>query len=208
MSAARRHLVVMVKEPVAGRVKTRLARQVGAVRALGFYRATMRAVIARLAGDDRWTTWLAVAPAHAVASRAWSPRLRRIPQARGDLGRRMQRLMDGLPPGPAVIVGSDIPGIRRSHIAQAFRCLGQADAVFGKAPDGGYWLTGLKRFPHTPRAYAGVRWSTPQALADTLANLTGLELAFAARLADVDDAAGLQACAAWAGRRVLPAATN
>ena len=64
-----RRLVIMVKDPVAGRVKTRLARDIGAVHAARFYRHTLAAVTARLAADPRWLTELSVAPAKATASR-------------------------------------------------------------------------------------------------------------------------------------------
>ena len=99
---------------------------------------------------------------------------------------RMRRLFSLLPPGPAIIVGSDIPAIEAEHIAQAFKLLGRNDAVFGPAADGGYWLIGLKRTPKALAPFAGVRWSSPHALADTLANLKGKRVAFAATLRDVD----------------------
>src|SRR3546814_16124850 len=83
----------------------------------------------------------------------------------------MDRVMRVLPPGPAVIIGTDIPDIRPRHAAAAFRALGRHDAVFGPAADGGYWLVGLRRRPTIPRAFDGVRWSTEHALADTRANL-------------------------------------
>jgi hypothetical protein len=94
-------------------------------------------------------------------------------------------------------VGSDIPGVRAADVAAAFRALdGRADAVFGPAEDGGYWLVGLG--PRRPRdPFRGVRWSGPHALADTLANCRGRRVALLRRLRDVDDAADL---AAWAGR--------
>jgi glycosyltransferase A (GT-A) superfamily protein (DUF2064 family) len=101
----------------------------------------------------------------------------------------MQRIMDELPPGPVVIIGSDIPGISAEHIAAAFRLLGRHDAVFGPAEDGGYWLVGLRRRPKVPRAFADVRWSGPHALADTLRNLRAFSVGFVERLADVDDEA-------------------
>lgn len=98
----------------------------------------------------------------------------------------MQRLFQRLPPGPAIIVGGDIPAIRVAHVAHAFRLLGKSDAVFGRAPDGGYWLVGLRRSPRVLAPFAGVRWSGPHALADTLRNLEGRHIAFAATLSDVD----------------------
>jgi glycosyltransferase A (GT-A) superfamily protein (DUF2064 family) len=121
----------------------------------------------------------------------------------------MQRIFDRLPPGPALIVGTDVPGITPSHIAHAFHLLGRHDAVFGPAADGGYWLVGLKRRPRVLRIFAGVRWSSPHALADTLANLRGRwSVAFIATLNDVDDVNGLAANAARFGRRVLPSAAE
>jgi len=57
----------------------------------------------------------------------------------------MQRLFERLPPGPVIIIGSDIPAIRAGHIAEAFKLIGRGDAVFGNATDGGYWLVGLRR---------------------------------------------------------------
>jgi glycosyltransferase A (GT-A) superfamily protein (DUF2064 family) len=103
-----------------------------------------------------------------------------------------------------VIIGTDIPGITPAHIAQAFRLLGRHDAVFGPADDGGYWLVGLKRRPRLPHPFTSVRWSSPHALADTLANLEGTTVAFVATLSDVDDARAFGSVATDFGRRVLP----
>ena len=178
----------MAKCPVAGRVKRRLARDIGDVAAIRFYRSTLARTVLRLGADPRWRTYLAVAPDTAVTASCWpSPgNVARIPQGAGDLGARMQALFDGLPPGPVIIVGSDIPAIRPDHIACAFKLLARSDAVFGPAPDGGYWLVGLKRSPRRLAPFAGVPWSTDEALAATLANLRGRIVAFAPTLSDVD----------------------
>lgn len=125
-----------------------------------------------------------------------------MPQGGGNLGQRMQRIMDGLPPGPMVIIGSDCPDLRPQHIRSAFRTLGTNGAVLGPASDGGYWLIGLKRFPHVPRAFDGVRWSTEHALADTEANLARLRIAHLAILDDVDEAVDLMRVGSRYARRV------
>ncbi len=182
-------LVVMAKVPVAGAVKSRLAREVGVAEATRFYRVTLARTLRRLGRDPRWRTLLAVAPDPAVAF-PWPEGAPAIPQGRGDLGQRMQRVMDRLPPGPAIIVGSDIPGLEVGHVARAFALLGRNDAVFGPAEDGGYWLVGLRRRPRVPAIFGGVRWSTAHALADTLANCRGLDVGFADTLADVDTVEG------------------
>lgn len=95
--------------------------------------------------------------------------------------------------GTACVIGADIPGIKRCHISEAFHALGSHDAVLGPAPDGGYWLIGLKHPRRQPQAlFQGVRWSTSHALADTKATLSGYRIAEIATLADVDEAADLQ----------------
>jgi glycosyltransferase A (GT-A) superfamily protein (DUF2064 family) len=114
----------------------------------------------------------------------------------------MQRIMHRAGPGPVVIIGTDVPGIRARHIQAAFHLLGQHDAVFGPATDGGYWLVGLRRRPRVLEPFANVRWSTPHALADTLANLGGCSIAVLPRLADVDTAGDFARHAATFGRRV------
>jgi rSAM/selenodomain-associated transferase 1 len=176
----------MAKSPRAGRAKRRLAASVGAISATRFYRSCLAHTLMRLARDPRWQTLLAVSPDREVSAPFWPRGIERLPQGHGDLGRRMQRLFRRLPSGPAIIVGGDIPAIKASDIAEAFRLLGNADAVFGRAPDGGYWLVGLRRTPRLLAPFAGVRWSGPHALADTLGNLKGSRVAFAATRSDVD----------------------
>jgi len=202
----RRRLIIMVKDPVAGRVKTRLAREIGSARATAFYRATVSAVTARLAHDPRWLTELAVAPATATASRLL-PRLpaRRFAQSQGDIGHKMQAILDRPHVGPMVVIGTDIPSVSPCHIEQAFHALGDHDVVFGPALDGGFWLIGMRRTPRVIDAFAGgVRWSTEHTLADCMAGLAGRRVAAVAMLRDTDDAADLKAVRNIAGRRVPP----
>ena len=184
----RPRLVIFAKAPRLGTVKTRLARDIGPVAALQFYVNTMRRITLRLARDPRWDTVLAVTP----GSGGWPAGVSRIAQGTGDLGDRMDRVMRTAPPGPVVIIGTDIPDIEPRHIASAFARLGDHQAVFGPADDGGYWLIGLRRRPFTPRLAGPVRWSTENALADTRRLLgAGVTTAMLETLTDVDDGAGL-----------------
>ncbi len=187
-----RHLVVFAKAPRLGRVKSRLAKDIGRVAAWAFYRRTLASVLRRL-GGGRWQAWIAVTPdAEAVRQDSWPAGWRVIPQGSGDLGARMDRAMRLLPPGSLVIVGTDVPGLRRRHVEAAFAALGRHDAVFGPASDGGYWLVGLRRRPRVVRLFDGVRWSGEHALADTLANLgPGQTAAQLDVLEDIDDGAAL-----------------
>ena len=106
----------------------------------------------------------------------------------------MGRMLRSMPPGPVCVIGADIPGITRSHIADGFKALGQSEAVIGPAEDGGYWLIGLARGRAVPSSlFRGVRWSTEHALADTRASLPGWRVAEVETLSDVDTAADLHA---------------
>ncbi|MEM7188192.1 MAG: TIGR04282 family arsenosugar biosynthesis glycosyltransferase [Pseudomonadota bacterium] len=185
-------LVIFAKEPVAGRVKTRLGKDIGMPAAAWWFRHQTARLLRRVGHDPRWATVLAIAPDQAIVSRAWSPYLPRWPQGPGDLGQRMARAFRQMPNGPVIIVGADIPGITSSRIADAFRALREADAVIGPATDGGYWLIGFRNAGVMPSSlFHGVRWSTRHAMEDTLTSMPGLRVARAATLSDVDTAQDL-----------------
>ena len=193
----------MAKEPRLGTVKTRLGRGIGAVGAARFYRCITANLIRRLARDPRWHTVLAVAPDIACASPFWPEDVDRLPQGPGDIGQRMARQLSHDRGRPAVLVGSDIPGLRASHIADAFALLRRHQVVLGPAKDGGFWLIGVNSRVRLAGLFDGVRWSSPHALADTLKSAAGLRVALTATLWDVDDAASYRR-ASHAGMRVTP----
>lgn len=184
---------LFARAPILGAVKRRLAADIGDPAARRFHRDTTRDVLRRIAADPRWRTTLSVTPDRfAAAGRFWPGRVRRAPQGRGDLGRRMARALRRFPNTPSVIVGSDIPALSAHHIAAAFDALRTHDLVFGPAADGGYWLVGARRPGSLGRLFENVRWSGPHALADTLAGLKpSRRVAFLEVLEDVDDGAGL-----------------
>ena len=189
MRPGERHLAIFLKEPRLGRAKARLARDVGHGEAWLFYRRLVRSVLPPLARDARWSAWLATTPDGWQAREPfWPIALPRLKQGQGDVGQRMLRVFRRLPPGPAIIVGSDIPDLAPAHVARGFAALGSADMVLGPAEDGGYWLIGLSARARRIDPFHGVRWSSPWALADTERALpAGLRLALVDRLADVDD---------------------
>ncbi len=171
-----RHLVIMAKRPQAGRVKTRLAKDIGVAEALRVYRTVLARTIRDLSCDSRWQTWIAVAPDTEIHSPVWPDNVGLVGQGQGDLGQRMQHVFDVLPGGPVLIIGSDVPGIRPTDIADGFSALGSHTAVFGPAGDGGYWMVGQRRHPKIVQMFKGVRWSTSHALSDTFANTSDAKL--------------------------------
>ncbi|HUB10727.1 MAG TPA: TIGR04282 family arsenosugar biosynthesis glycosyltransferase [Acetobacteraceae bacterium] len=183
---ARDVAVVFGRAPRLGTVKRRLAAEIGDRAALRFHAITMHRLLRMLAADRRFDTVLAVTP-----DRAWlrlPRRVRRISQGSGDLGRRMHRVFRGFPHSRVAIIGCDIPEASANDLVAAFRALGRAEAVFGPAADGGYWLVAL--LPRRPaRPFANVRWSTCHALADTLANFADRRVILLRSLHDVDTGA-------------------
>lgn len=189
----RRTLIVMVKEPRPGRVKTRLGRDIGMTAAAWWFRHEAARLLRDLR-DPRWRLVLAVSPDRdGLASRVWPSDLLRVAQGRGDLGARMRRLLQQVK-GPVCVIGADIPGLRRRHIARAFDRLRGHDLVFGPATDGGFWLVGAWRGGTVPPGlFAGVQWSTDRALAESIASTPDRRVALADRLSDVDRVADLAA---------------
>lgn len=175
-------VIVFARAARLGTVKRRLARDIGDRAALRFHVATLSALLRSLRNDRTFRTILAITPDRAAA--------KVVPQGRGDIGQRMDRACRRFARGNVVIIGCDIPAANAADARAAFKALGRADAVFGPAEDGGYWLVGMG--PTRPaRPFAKARWSTEHALSDTLANFAGRTIARLRTLRDVDTAADL-----------------
>jgi uncharacterized protein len=184
----RGHLILFVKAPRLGAVKTRLARDIGRLQAWRFYRETTRSMIRRLGGQESWRLVLAVTPDRFAGQAGfWPAGIPRVPQGHGDIGARMARAFDSVPPGPAVLIGADIPTVTRDHVSTAFRLLSRSDLVFGPSTDGGFWLVGMRRSAAMRGLFRAVRWSSRHALADTLTNAGGrMKVALLDPLTDID----------------------
>ncbi len=183
-----RHLVILAKAPHLGAVKRRLGNDIGSLAALQFYERNLRSTLRRLSRDRRWRTSLAITGAPTRWSNVTLRTVHIMEQGHGDLGDRMRRVMEAMPSGPVIIIGSDIPNISRNDIYEAFSELGQKDIVLGPAHDGGFWLIGQARRRPLPAIFRNVRWSSQYTLNDTLANLDHRHTySLIRKLLDVDD---------------------
>lgn len=188
----RAHVFLFAKEPRLGRVKSRLAKDIGTSPALSFYRNNLSHIVRQLKDDPRLNLTIAITPDRIASQRpAWAHGVTLVGQGQGDLGERMARAIRNAPPGPVIIIGSDIPTITKPHVLNAVNKLGLADAVFGPSGDGGYWLVGLKRLkPQSRTLFNSVRWSGPYALGDSRATLGKTDtVALTDCLDDIDDGA-------------------
>jgi rSAM/selenodomain-associated transferase 1 len=175
-------VVVFARAPRLGTVKRRLARDIGDRAALRFHGMILASLLRDLRTCRRFDVVLAVTPDRARVR----SRVRTIAQGRGDLGQRMSRALGRF--RRVALMGCDIPQAGARDVRAAFRALGTADAAFGPATDGGYWLIALG--PRRPADLFGrTRWSTEYALADTLRQFRHHRVGFIRTLADVDTAA-------------------
>jgi hypothetical protein len=164
-------LLVLLKHPQAGRVKTRLAAEIGAEQAANLYREWIGSIFEQLQplrGKIRIVAFFDGAPVDEFA--AWNELADAWwPQPSGDLG---QRLAAGLEAahrddGPVVAIGSDCLEVDAPLIEDALSRLRIHDVVFGPTYDGGYYLVGTAN--HLPGLFNAIPWSTNQTLAAHLA---------------------------------------
>lgn len=198
----RAHLMVFSKAPMPGLAKTRLMPALGAQGAAALAARLLEHTVAQAAAVGPhvalalWTTPDADHPAFTTLARRHRLDLRL--QGEGDLGARMHRAfvqtLSAAAPRPnrrALLLGTDAPALTTARLREALDALDAHDAVFVPALDGGYALVGLRR--PAPTLFEGMRWSTPEVMADTRlrARTAGLRWVELAPVADVDVPADL-----------------
>lgn len=182
-------LIVFLKAPRVGEVKTRLAADIGAQAATEAYRRLVQTVLRKI--ENLKHVELRFTPADAEREiRPWlNPGWRAAPQCEGDLGKRLHNAFENAFAGGAervVIIGSDCPYLTAGDICTAWEKLRTFDLVLGPAGDGGYWLIGL-RAPQ-PKLFEDIPWSSDEVLGQTLARAKalGLTIHLLRILGDVD----------------------
>ncbi len=197
LRCARQHsdvLAIFAKQPLPGKVKTRLCPPLSPKEAAAFYEQALQEVVARsmlleqcdlvicYAGEQEWFS-------------VNYPELKLLPQHGADLGERMEQgLADLFSAGyqRAVLIGSDLPDLPLKEVAQAFELLHDVDVVYGPARDGGYYLVGEST--HCPDLFRNIPWSTEVVLEESLRKAATVGM-FTARLPvyeDLDDISAVQ----------------
>jgi rSAM/selenodomain-associated transferase 1 len=193
-------LVIFARAPQLGRVKTRLAAELGDQRALAVYRELAERAVGAVRGAAPVIVVSYAPPDAADEMTCWlGGDLLYDPQAAGDLGARMHAAIAARRAAGArrvVVIGTDCPGVTAPVVRSAFAALDDADLVLGPAADGGYYLIGMRE-PHAV-LFHDVPWSTDRTLAVTLerARAARLRVALLHTLRDVDTADDWRAYAA------------
>jgi uncharacterized protein len=192
----RQAVLVFVREPVAGRVKTRLAAEIGTEAALRVYtRLAEHAVTQALRLGPAVQVRVHYTPdgARGVVQQWLGGGPVYLPQHGDDLGDRMRSAFQAaFDRGfrQVVIIGSDLPRMSTDLLRHAFALLDQHPVVLGPADDGGYYLLGLRQMQDV---FHGIPWSTDRVLDCTSQRLrrAGISPALLEPLRDVDHAADL-----------------
>jgi len=194
-----RALMVMAKEPLVGRTKTRLSPPLSSQQATDLYRCLLLDTLELMKRVEGVQPIIAYLPSDAALffRRFAPPGFDFVPQVGDDLGERLDNVLTHcLQTGyhQAVVMDSDSPTLPVAYLRQAFRELNDpaVDVVLGPCDDGGYYLIGLKS--PCPALFRGIVMSTPTVTAETLerAHEQGLRVACLPRWYDVDTSEELE----------------
>jgi len=179
-------LIIFVRNPELGKVKTRLAKTIGNEKALEVYHDLLyhTRTATQTIDCDKFVFYDSSIEINDI----WSSSLfEKKNQFGPDLGAKMQNAFQelfNLGYKNCAIVGSDLFDLQAKHINQAFHKLENNDVVIGPAEDGGYYLLGLKKI--IPALFTNKSWGTETVLKDTLKDLSFCSVDFLEILNDID----------------------
>lgn len=180
-------LIVFVKNPELGKVKTRLAQSVGDQEALRIYIELLNHT-RRVTSEIEVTRFLFYAE-HIAHGDAWSGQLyeKRL-QSPGGLGKRMSMAFAECFKScdRVLIIGSDCASLTADHIREAVESLGDKNVVIGPSFDGGYYLLGMDGY--YPQLFENIEWSTDTVFAETVKRIESSQLSYTTieALSDID----------------------
>lgn len=195
-------LLVFARLPELGKVKTRLAADVGDARALEVYEAMLRDLLSGIGSStpelEIEVMWAPTENANGDAlRRAFGPHATAMQTGEG-LGDRLSMALSERfffhRTEKIVVIGVDDPSLSRELIDHAFALLESVEYVLGPAADGGYYLLGCRALSFDPSVFQDIEWGTATVLGSTLQRIATLErtVALLPRRQDIDTAADLE----------------
>ncbi len=180
-------LIIFVKNPVEGKVKTRLAKSIGDEKAVVIYKQLLQHtyIITKEMGIDKYVYY----GDYVNNNDIWDENYKKALQQGADLGQRMENAFkEVLSVGynKVLIIGSDCAQLTTDIINTAIEKLDESDIVFGPSLDGGYYLLGMKKI--TSQLFNGIEWSTNTVFSKSLeiAGNQHLKVTTVQKLSDVD----------------------
>ena len=187
-----RCIILFVKYPEKGMVKTRLSTGLGDEITQNLYKCFVSDLIEGL-GKKRYTFKIAFYPPGADEKIiSWlGPEHSYITQVGRDIGERMENafketFLEGFK--EVLVIGTDIPALTPSLIDKALKALRNYDAVIGPCFDGGYYLIGFRKEMFLSDIFKGIQWSTERVFKDTMEVFTkkGYTVSVLPKLRDID----------------------
>lgn len=173
-------LIIFVKYPQAGRVKTRLAKSIGEENAARLYRTLVETLLKRTRSDKFQRTIFYSPRGKEKEMRGWlGEDFIFVPQKGRGLGERLSgafRFAFKNGAKRVIAIGSDSPTLDKKLIAEAFRKLKDTQCAIGPARDGGYYLIGLSS--RIDGIFKGIPWSTESVLSRTISKLKQLNIKY------------------------------
>ena len=191
-TSAKNCIILFVKYPQPGKVKTRLSKDIGPDKAAVLYTCFINDILASLSNINADIHIYYNPPNTYKKFKAWMGTAYSYSAQRGNnLGERMNNaFFESFKKGysKTVIIGSDSPDLPVRILKKAFSSLKTNDAVFGPAYDGGYYLIGFKKSGFFSGIFKGIPWSTEQVLKKTRSKLkkAGIKTSMLTRWRDVD----------------------
>ncbi|HZB11494.1 MAG TPA: TIGR04282 family arsenosugar biosynthesis glycosyltransferase [Chryseolinea sp.] len=187
-------LIVFIKNPILGKVKTRLAASLGDQKALRVYKKLLDHTL-RITGNLEYDKIVYYSDFVPEQDEWLSAGFKQGLQIGQDLGQKMENAFEeGFRTGYSriLIIGSDCFELTSYHISKAFDNLENSNVVLGPATDGGYYLLGMTEL--FENVFENKKWSTDSVLRDTIKNLTDSNIKFnlLEQLNDIDTESDLQ----------------
>jgi rSAM/selenodomain-associated transferase 1 len=195
-------LVIFVKAPLAGDVKTRLIPTLSPSQAAELYQCFVRDVVRSMKSLKDVSVRIAYQSHARIPDPSWAGgSLSFFKQEGQSLGERLARAFVSAYQARAervVVIGCDSPTLPAAYVQQAFRTLKDCDIVLGPATDGGFYLVGMSRF--CPGLFDQVVWSSEEVFDKTMFNARrhGYSLRTLPAYFDVDTPEELEAL--WRGK--------
>ena len=169
-------LIIFIKNPEIGKVKTRLAATIGAQKALDIYKKLLK-YTAQITGELSLEKHVWYSSYIDKNDPFFKSDYLKFLQAEGGLGEKMSEAFEMVFDQGAekvVIIGSDCAELEPHHITEAYDQLDKVDVVLGPAKDGGYYLLGMNHF--YPELFKEMTWSNSEVLHETLKRAQGSNL--------------------------------
>ena len=178
-------LIIFIRNPETGKVKTRLAKTIGNDAALQLYKLLLQHTfeVTKTIHCDKIVYY----SEEINKTDIWDISYQKKVQEGNDLGERMCHAFKTVFKSgyeKAVIIGSDMHDLKPSHIEKAFTMMNTNDVVLGPAEDGGYYLLGMKVLHAS--VFKGKTWGTATVLSETLEDIKALKIHFLEILNDID----------------------